>query len=596
MATNAIFRNFTASEPFRNKYMRSRGIFEIKDANLHHSDIRPFACPELFCKNVGNYRSFYPLPECECLGYEDKNVPIKGFHHNQFFYLKNGYLMQANREHICNKIDGCRAGVPFNPVAPVATSNCDNKCDAVAYSYVITYVSTFYPYGEGGKGIDVEGPPSPASKPVAGNGNIPDITVSWTDAPEGFCIKKTRLYRTESDSLLHGQSGNQGSEFVLVREWKGPNAAIGKTVTDSKPSSETFYPLMTYEPMAFPAPGNLIGIGRTEDCIVVAQRNRVFFSLPGKPQFTWEAIVEVEDNIVHMLCYNEYVYLFTDKCMTILLGVWGDSGIFKPIRKTVERHLPLTSIPSVSVWAGEIFFASTYGLYSLSVDSRRNPNFAYKITELISPEQWKNIDPYSVVGTAYEFGYIFSSDNIDYSLMLQFKGDGVDTIQQTTLMPITYIKNPTVFDTDNAGIIMYCENGNIYKWDWRRDVCSDFEIYDHVRPTVCEQCECCPWSVKFYYDNNGKNHFSHMKVEWDERSAPNLWISFHIHEFGREIDHTDKMEIINSRAFGIPFKNVSYQSCYAHITGCGIMHEVKLGTSAQEVSYNQAQNVAAEGE
>ena len=56
------------------------------------------------------------------------------------------------------------------------------------------------------------------------------------------------------------------------------------------------------------------------------------------------------------------------------------------------------------------------------------------------------------------------------------------------------------------------------------------------------------------------------------------------------------MEVISSRAFGLPFRNVSYQSCYAHITGSGIMHEVKFGTSAQEVSYNQTQNVAAEGE
>ena len=404
MATNAIFRNFTVSEPFRNKYIRSRGLFEIVDANLHHGDIRPFACPEIFCKNVGNYRSFYPLEECPCLGYEDVKKPVKGFSHDQYFYLRNGYLMQATTQSLCNGEGDCRAGVPFNPVAPVAEANCNGKCDGVAVSYVITYVTTH-------AGMDVEGPPSPASNPVASEGNIPNVTVSWTAAPDGFCIKKTRLYRVVSDSLLHGGANSQGSEFVLVKEWSGSNAAQAKTFTDNVASSNTRYPLMTYEPMAFPAPGNLFFVGRTEDCLVVTQKNRVFFSLPGKPQFTWEAVIELEDDVRYMLCYRDIVYLFTNKCMTIIFGVWGDSGVFKPVRYTVERHLPLTSILSVSVWDNKIFFASTYGLYSLSIDSRRSANFNYEITELISPEQWKNIDPYSVIGTAYEFSIAANSSN-----------------------------------------------------------------------------------------------------------------------------------------------------------------------------------------
>lgn len=584
MATNAIFRNFTASEPFRNKYMRSRGLFEIQDANLHHLDIRPFACPELLCENVGNLQSLYPLPECPCLGYEDGRKIVQGFCHNQFFYLKNGYLMQATREQLCDKIDPCRAGVPFGP-KPSASSSCSG-CDGVAVSYVITYVTSI-------GGVEVEGPPSPASNPVTSSGNVPGTSVSWGATPQGFCIVKTRLYRAESDSLLNGGVNQQGSEYVLVAEFDGGGEG---SFTDTVSSSGTGYPLMTYEPMAFPAPGNLISVARTEDCIVVAQKNRVYIGLQGKPQFSWDGVVEIEDDVRHIEASDDNIYVFTDKRPVYIHFVYGNNGVLDITRRTIERHLPLSSIRSVSVGIQGIIFASTYALYLWSVNYRREGTFQDQVMELLSPEQWKNIDPYSVVGTCYEFGYIFSSDRMDYSLMLQFKGDGVDTIQQTTLMPITYIKNPTAFTTDNDGIIVYCEEGNIYTWDWRRDVCSEFQVYDHVRPTVCEQCECCPWSVKLYYDNNGKNHFSHMKVEWDERSAPNLWISFHIHEFGREIDHTDKMEIVSSRAFGIPFRNVSYQSCYAYITGCGIMHEVKIGTSAQEVSYNQAGNVAAEGD
>ena len=593
MATNAIFRNFTASQPFRNKYMRDRGLFEIADANLHHLDIRPFACPELLCKDVGEYRSLYPIEECPCLGYEDGRQVVQGFCHDQFFYLQNGYLMQATRDSLCKRETDCRAGVPFNSNPPETSVSCGG-CDAVAVSYVITYVSTH-------AGVDVEGPPSPASKPIAVSEDAPGVTVSWKAAPSGFCIKKTRLYRTSTEfqtgTGVDNKPGNAGmSEFLLVREWSGPNAAKAKTFVDNVTTAELGYPLTTYEPMAFPAPGNLVAIARTEDFLVVAQRNRVFISLNGKPQFTWEGVVEIEDNIRYIIHQGGYIYIFTDKRPTSILAKWSDGGMLSVQRNTTERNLPLTSIRSVSRSIGRTFFASTYGLYSWTTNRYKEGQFIDEIIELISPEQWRNIDPYSVVGTAYEFGYIFSSDKIDYSLMLQFRGDGVDTIQQTTLMPITYIKKPTAFTTDNDGIIMYCENRNIYTWDWRRDVCSDFLVYDHVRPIVCEQCECCPWSVKLYYDNNAKNHFSHMRIEWDERSAPNLFVSFHIHEFGREIDHTDVMEVISSRAFGLPFRNVSYQSCYAHITGCGIMHEVKFGTSAQEVSYDTNANVQAEGE
>ena len=43
-----------------------------------------------------------------------------------------------------------------------------------------------------------------------------------------------------------------------------------------------------------------------------------------------------------------------------------------------------------------------------------------------------------------------------------------------------------------------------------------------------------------------ENHFTHMRIEWDERSAPPLTLSFHIHEFGREIEHSDNMEVVAS--------------------------------------------------
>lgn len=588
MATIAIFKNLANLSPWRNKYLRGRGVFDIRDANLHHGDIRPFACPELFCENVGDLQSLFPLAECPCLGYEDGRKVVRGFCPDQYFFIQGGYLRWADTTQLCAKTSVCRAGSPFNPSPPSASSDCrSGACSATSVSYVITYVTR-----SGENGPLVEGPPSPASTPISIGCKSPRSTVSWGKAPEGYCIVATRLYRTEGDFGETPANKTSGDvEWVLVREFSGGGA---RTYTDENTVSATSYPLTTYAPMAFPAPGNLVDLTRSEDGIIVADKHRLYIGINGVPQFTWDGVVEIEDEIVRIECVNSHIYILTT-CHPVVVDYTVDrNGEMRIQRKVIDRNLPLSSWRSVSVYRNRIMFASTYSLYEWYSD-RFSENINSVLKPLLTPEQWKNIDPYTVRGTQYEYGYILFSDNLPYSLMLQFVEDGTDTVQETHIMPITYIK-PRCFDLDCEGHIIYNENGNIYRWDWRRDVCSQFEIFDHVRPTVCESCECCPWSAKFFFDNEGKNHFSHMRVEWDERSAESLGISFHIHEFGREIDRTDAMEIISSRGFGIPFNNVSYQSCYAHIWGCGIVHEVKIATSAHELSYGTNNAIQGEGE
>ena len=213
------------------------------------------------------------------------------------------------------------------------------------------------------------------------------------------------------------------------------------------------------------------------------------------------------------------------------------------------------------------------------------------IQRFMTPDQWKALDPSSIVGTAYEFGYIFSSDKMNFSVMLelQYMFGGTDIRKEQSLMGIRYISKPSVFNTDYDGHIIYVENGDLYRWDFRRDVCTS-----NLVSVTCETCECCPWEIKLYYNNSGKNNFNHMRVLWDERSAPSLTASFHVHEFGREVEYSGEMEVISSRVFGIPYNNIGYGSAYAKITGCGIMHEVDFATSAHEITFNS--NSISEGE
>lgn len=624
MGTTAIFRNFTMSHPWRNKYTRARRLYDIWDANLHHGDVRPFACPELVCENVGELTSLYANRSCPCLGFTDGRRVVHGFDVDQYFFLENGYLVETDLQGLCRKQYISRSGSPFYPERPevldvpvcwdgppddelkvarrfsfnhndtsIMESNRASRaaamealkqkyadktkeCDFVSVSYVITYVT------QGAGGI-VEGAPSPPSLPIAARGDIPGVTVHWDAVPTNYerhNIIATRLYRTTTEAAGQNHSPD-GVEWVLVKEFQGSGA---QTFLDNVPTAETGQPLLTYDPMHFPAPPGLKHILRTDTSIIVADDHKVYISLPRRPMFTWDGVVTVEDKIEELALINDTICVLTDsKPATIK---FKDDDINAIAVNTIQRHLPLVSKRSVSVYRENLIFASEYSLYVWNFHYRGDDIKAV-LQPFMTPDQWKAIKPSTVVGTWYEFGYIFSADGMDFSIMLDLKlGGGSDTQKDYSMMPISYIKNPSVFGLDSDGHIVYVEDGNFYRWDYRRDVCEDYRPYENLHPSTCDTCDCCPWEIKLYYNNSGKNNFSHMRVTWDERSAPNLWASFHIEEFGEEIEHSDEMKVISSRAFGIPYRNVGYRSVYAKVSGCGIMHEVKFATSAQEIAYN----------
>lgn len=571
MPTTAIFRNFQSAQFWRNRYLRRDGMFQIWDANLHHGDVRPFACPVQECNEQDIFASLFPLDSCPCLGFEDGRKVVQGFSDNQFFHIEDGYLVQSTETQLCNGLF-CRAGSPQPTSAPTVGSSSCGSCGATAMSYVITYITEH-------DGIWVESSPSDPSTPLACGADNSHFNLSWDAAPDDFCIVAINLYRSEVSSTDTNGIAD-AAEYVLVNTFD----ASARTYTDNIYTAGTTQPLLTYDPLRFPAPGNLVSVGRSSDGLVVADSHRVYISLPGEPQFTFDGVVEIEDEILWIEVVDNNVVVLTDNKPVI---VSFSNGVSLNVERTIiHRNLPLKSVKSVSSYNSNVYWVSTYGLY-VWAGGRYGTNIASSLQSLITPEQWKNIDSTTVAGTAYEYGYIFSSDDIDYSVMVEFGEDGTDTVNSTSAMPISYI-NPVCFGLNKDGIILYQDyDGIIWSWDWRRDVCQDFYLHDHVRPNRCEQCECCPWFLELYYDNEGKNRFSHMRVEFDERSwYDGIQLSFHVHEFGREIETLDEMQIISSRGFGIPRYNISYQSLYARLTSCAIMHEVRFATSAQELCYN----------
>ena len=576
MTTTAIFRNLKQTNFSRNKFSRGSTL-EIWDANLHHGDVRPFACPEIACEDVGPLKTLYPLPDCKCLGFEDCRDIVRGFCKDQHFYIdpEEGCLRVATEDELCNGEPNCLAGAPFNKEAPTVEGNCnDEACDVVPISYVTTYVVEH-------AGVQTESAPSPPSDPVASTGATPNnvVTITPSTGIDDYCVVETRLYRVES-TFEDGTDSipAEGSEYVLVATFPG---VFSGTFTDNVSTDQTGYPLTTYEPMAFPAPKGLCGLARTEDGIVVADKCRVYISESGSAQFTWDGVVEVEDEIRAIRTVGNTIFVFTDN-YPVKIGYRHNDGIMSVDRQVVDRRLPLCSVKSLSVYGGAVYFASTHSLYRWDTGGYGS-DIRSAMTSMLTPEQWKNIGCESVTGEAYEFGYIFSSDKMDYSLMVEWGEDGTDTSAGTHIMPISYI-NAEAFATDYEGNIVYQQDGNVYCWDWRRCICdeSEFDIGDHIIPPLAERCDCCPWRALLYVDNEGKNRFSKMRVEFDER-AGSVFVDFYLKRFGKETKITDEpLEVVCVRGFSLP-KYCSSQTFCIELTGCGIMHEVRLATSYQEL-------------
>lgn len=569
MTTTAIFNNFKQADFWRNRYTRGSSI-QIRNANLHHGDIRPFSCPVKLCDDKP-FKTLYPLLSCECFGFSYLTDIVSGFCSDQHFYISaSGQLHQATESELCDNGNTCLAGAPFNPKAPAATADCDNNsCDSVGTSYVITYITEH-------AGIRIESAPSPASNPIAIEGHIPNSIVNWESPPTGYCIVETRLYRVES-SFEDGSDSlpSEGHEYVLVQAFDPSTISF----RDDVPTGKTGQPLVTYEPMAFPAPNNLIGLARTDDGIVVADKNRIYISESGKPQFTWDGVVEIEDTIIAIRAIGNTIFVFTDK-KPVKLGYRHTDGVMSIDKQVIDRHLPLSSIPSLSVYDNMVYFSSTFSLYRWSTSSRGSDLNA-ELLQLLTSDQWKSIGSDSVCGTAHELGYMMTSDNMNYSLMIEYGSGGADTKVGTHIMPIDYI-NPDAFGLDYQGHIVYQEDNKIYRWDYRRDDCGSFEIHDHPKVPLCKQCDCCPWTAWIYVDNEGKNRFSKMRVEFDERSGDTIMVSFYLQRFGQEKKIVENMEIIKSRGFSIP-KFCSSQTFMAQLKSCGIMHEVRFSTSSQEL-------------
>ena len=568
MSNLAVFNNFKSVSLLKSRFAR-RGAFEVWDANLHDSGIRPFKCPEKICDGSAGMNSIYPLRECECLGFESVVEPIQGFCPDQHFHVISGRLVQNTTNGFCAPSGGCLAGSP-QPQPVSITGDCSkDDCDIVGFRYVITYVTTH-------AGVQVESSPSPPSNVLPANAENPAIVLSLPPLPNGFCITNTRIYRTEAKfNDAEGGISPDGSEYLLV----ATIPSMQFVFVDNVPPCDSAYPLTTHNPKVFPAPENIKFLARTEDGIAVADLNRVYISMAGQPMFSMEGVVNIENEIRCIQAIGNNILVLTDK-FPVTISYSVSQGMTSISRKTIRRHLPLTSYKSVSTYGDNVFFASEYSLYTWSASKVRS-----RISPLLTPEQYKMLDPSSIVGTAYEFGYMLTTKELGHSIMLELEGDDIESRVVNSMMPISYI-NADTMSLDHDGHIIYTEGNSTYRWDYREQIFCKKELQDSDERSMC--VDCCPYRFRFFYDNEGKNHFAVARIEFDERSGFSVMANFRNEHFGGTENSVD-IEVVSSRGFAIP-RFLSTQGKSVQVSGCATITEIRMATAYADLVSRETNN------
>lgn len=583
MSAIAIYNNFKGVDFLKNRFTRTNAM-DLWDANIHTNAVLPYKCPEKLCYDVPDHASLYPLRECECLGMDNINPPVKGFGYDQHFFIRNGRLYQSVTTTICDRDADCLAGAPI-PKTPSIDEECDDSvCSIAASSYVITTVTQH-------AGIDVESSPSPRSSVIRhSEGFTP--TLRWKAPVGGYCITRFKIYRSENHfEDAEGEMPVHGSEWLLIEDMDVSSYHYDEieqefVYTDTKGSHNSEYPLLTHDPMLFPAPSDLSFLQRTEDGLVVANEHQLFISIAGQPLFTYEGIVSIEDKIRGIFANGNTIMVLTDK-FPVLVQYSHTENILSVERTTVYRHLPLIDYRAASLYNGVLFFPSEYSFYRWDL-SGYGANIISNIHELLTPEQWKTIKKAGVCGTAVENGYFMSSKALNHSLFFYFEDNGVGTRPVKYIMPISFI-HAYLVSKDYDGHIIFKEldeirNGvkiwSIYRWDFRDDSFCFNNIHDHEQRPMCEKCQ--PWRISLRYNSTGKDKFRVMRVEFDERTGEYIDLSFFEEYNGKFEPVVQNIKVISSKGFNIP-KYTSTQYHVALLEGYAAMFEVRFATSYAEL-------------
>ena len=77
----------------------------------------------------------------------------------------------------------------------------------------------------------------------------------------------------------------------------------------------------------------------------MAEKYRLFISEPGRPHFSFDGIVEIEDEIKAIEAIGNTIFVFTNS-RPVKVAYRHTDGVMSIDKQTINRHLPLTSVKS----------------------------------------------------------------------------------------------------------------------------------------------------------------------------------------------------------------------------------------------------------
>ncbi|HBC1012619.1 TPA: hypothetical protein IGZ65_004280 [Escherichia coli] len=276
-----------------------------------------------------------------------------------------------------------RLGIPAPTTAPVciiqqsgAVSD-DNPNDDETRFYTETFVSD---YGE-------EGPPGPASPEVTLNIPGTAVQISLSPVPlQDANIRRRRIYRSAS--------GGGDADFLLVAEL---DAAV-LSYTDTIPTKNLGPSLDTWDYL--PPPENMTGLCLMANGIAAGfAGNEVMFSEAYLPYAWPEANRHTTEEEIVAVCPLGTSLVVATKGEPYLFGGVSPATISGSKIPSMQACLSRRSMVAME---GFVLYAGTNGL--VSVDA--NGNAAIATAQVISPEQWRQFNPASVVAYSWRGEYI----------------------------------------------------------------------------------------------------------------------------------------------------------------------------------------------
>ena len=232
------------------------------------------------------------------------------------------------------------------------------------------------------------------------------------------------------------------------------------------------------------------------------------------------------------------------------------------------------------MYNSRVWFAAKNGLFQWDL-SGYGADLKRIDPEVMSLEMWRELAMAPIHGVAFNEGYLFYATSIYTAYLLREIGDGYD------IMPLTFLpmKNPCLDDYESV-IYEDMWTGQSMRWPIvSTDVCSSTlpkeEGDNRHRKMMCNDTDYVPYHVELYNDEERRTSYRVARVEWDERTADHVSVTFVESYFGDEKD-IGYVEAVSSVPFAFPGGR-SNQTVIVKLEGYGTVHEVRLATSRREL-------------